>query len=320
MLEAGQRLPGGDGREGENDMTTRYAVIERQDAAARTAPRPHTRRASRKARKRRRPFRLLAVLLVLGAFFWFVPRSVSGTLAALRWQESGVEVQSGTVAALWRMSLTDSRVLGILQHPEDYPPALLDLLAGNGEAIEFVKGYPTHHANAPAEALTEPLDTVPLLLQWDMRWGYQDYGSSMVAVSGCAPTSLAMAAAYLTGDHTVTPYRVARYAAEQGYYVPGQGTSWSLLSEGAGAFGIRCTQLALDQAQIDEALDAGQPVICSMLPGDFTTEGHFIVLAGRAENGEYLVRDPNSVSRSDKTWTYDRLAGQIAALWSCARA
>ena len=57
-----------------------------------------------------------------------------------------------------------------------------------------------------------------------------------------------------------------------------------------------------------------------MLPGDFTTEGHFIVLAGRAENGEYLVRDPNSVSRSDKTWTYERLAGQIAALWSCARA
>ena len=130
---------------------------------------------------------------------------------------------------------------------------------------------------------------------------------------------LAMAAAYLTGDSTITPYRVARYAAENGYYVPGQGTSWSLLSDGAGAFGISCYQLSLDQTQIDAALDAGQPVICSMLPGDFTTEGHFIVLTGRADNGEYEVHDPNSVERSKKTWSYDRLSGQIAALWACSR-
>lgn len=304
---------------GKNNMTTRYAVIERQEQPTRTAPRPARRCARRRVKKRRHPFRLVLVLLILGAFFWFAPRSVSGALAALRWQESGVEVQDGTVAALWRMSLTDSRVLEILNHPEDYPPALLDLLAGNNETIEFVADYPEHHADTPAEALTEPLDTVPLLLQWDKRWGYQDYGSSMVAVSGCAPTSLAMAAAHLTGDSTITPYRVARYAAENGYYVPGQGTSWSLLSDGAGAFGISCHQLSLDRTQLDAALDAGQPVICSMLPGDFTTEGHFVVLTGRADNGEYEVRDPNSVERSKKTWSYDRLSGQIAALWACSR-
>ena len=53
-----------------------------------------------------------------------------------------------------------------------------------------------------------------------------------------------------------------------------------------------------------------------MLPGDFTTEGHFIVLYSRTADG-YLVRDPNSIARSEKTWTYDRLSGQIAALWEC---
>ena len=319
MLEASGQAARAAAGKGKTDMTTRYARIERQEQAARTAPRPDRGRR-RRTKKCRRPLRLLLVLLVLGAFFWFAPRAASGTLAALRWHESGAAVQDGTVAALWRMSLTDSRVLAILRHPEQYPPALLDLLAGNSETIEFVGGYPDHHADAPAETLSEPLDTVPLLLQWDKRWGYRAYGSSMVAVSGCAPTSLAMAAAYLTGDSTVTPYRVARYAADNGYYVAGQGTSWSLLSEGAGAFGVRCTQLSLDKGQIDAALDAGQPVICSMLPGDFTTEGHFIVLSGRADNGEYIVRDPNSVSRSEKTWPYDRLSGQIAALWACTRA
>ena len=151
-------------------MTTRYAVIERREQTARTAPRPAQRRTRRRVKKRRHPLRLVFVLLFLGAFFWFVPRSVSGALAALRWQESGVEVQDGTVAALWRMSLTDSRVLEILNYPEAYPPALLDLLAGNSETIEFVADYPEHHADAPAETLTEPLDTVPLLLQWDKRW------------------------------------------------------------------------------------------------------------------------------------------------------
>lgn len=301
-------------------MTTRYAVIERQEQTPRTASRPARRRTRRKAHKRRHPLRLLIMLLVLGAVVCFLPRVATGGMAVLRWQLDGVDVKSGTAAEIFQISLTDSRAGEILQHPENYPPALLELLAGNHETLDFVLDYPAHHADAPAESLTEPLDTVPLLLQWDGRWGYQDYGSSSIAVSGCAPTSLSIAAAYLTGDSTVTPYQVARYADEHGYYIPGQGTSWSLLSEGAAAFGISCRQLSLDKAQIDAALDAGQPVICSMLPGDFTTEGHFIVLAGRASDGAYEVRDPNSVKRSEKTWSYDRLSGQIAALWACSRA
>ena len=190
------------------------------------------------------------------------------------------------------------------------------MLGRNSETLDFVLGYPAHHGDAPAQSLSESLDTVPLLLQWDARWGYQPYGSSTVAVSGCAPVCLSMAASYLTGDASITPYRVAQYAANAGYYVPGQGTSWSLLTEGAAAFGVNCRQLALDEAQINAALDAGHPVICSMLPGDFTTEGHFIVLYSRTADG-YLVRDPNSIARSEKTWTYDRLSGQIAALWEC---
>lgn len=298
-------------------MTTRYRTVQVKTAAPRTAPRPARRHTRRRAR-RRHPFRLLFALFLLGAAILFVPRAACGGAAALRWQRDGVDVQSGTAAAIFRLSMTDSRADEILQHPENYPPALLDLLAGNRETLDFVLDYPAHHADAPAESLSEPLDTVPLLLQWDERWGYQDYGGSMIAVSGCAPTSLSMAAAYLTGDRTVTPCRIAQYAAEHGYYIPGQGTSWSLLSEGASAFGISCRQLSLDKTQIDAALDAGQPVICSMLPGDFTTEGHFIVLTGCAENGEYEVCDPNSIKRSEKTWSYDRLSDQIAALWACS--
>ena len=39
------------------------------------------------------------------------------------------------------------------------------------------------------------------------------------------------------------------------------------------------------------ALENGEPVICSMRPGDFTTKGHFIVLVGM-EDGKIRVQCP----------------------------
>ena len=47
--------------------------------------------------------------------------------------------------------------------------------------------------------------------------------------------------------------------------------------------------------------------------GDFTTEGHFIVLTGY-ENGEIKVNDPNCRTRST-LWDYEELQGQIRNLW-----
>ena len=310
----------------EKDMTTRYINMRgenmQQAAAAapvRTAPKPAGKtapRRRRKVKKRRHPIRALLLLVLLAAAICGGLRLLDSIRAEADWAARGIAVQEGTAAAIAGLARQDSRAQAILDNPEAYPTDYLDMLARNSETLDFVLGYPEHHDDAPAGSLTESLDTVPLLMQWDMRWGYQTYGSSTIAVSGCAPVCLSMAASYLTGDASITPYRVAQYAANAGYYVPRQGTSWSLLSEGAPAFGISCRQLSLDEAQINAALDAGHPVICSMSPGDFTTEGHFIVLYGRTADG-YLVRDPNSIARSEKMWTYDRLSGQIAALWEC---
>ena len=307
-------------------MTTRYINMRGENireaaaaAPARTAPKPAGKtapRRRRKTKKRRHPIRTLLLLALLAAAVWGGLRLLDGARAEADWASRGIAVQDGTASAIARLAHRDSRAQAILDNPEAYPADYLDMLARNSETLDFVLGYPEHHGDAPAQSLSESLDTVPLLLQWDARWGYQPYGSSTVAVSGCAPVCLSMAASYLTGDASITPYRVAQYAANAGYYVPGQGTSWSLLTEGAAAFGVNCRQLALDEAQINAALDAGHPVICSMSPGDFTTEGHFIVLYGRTADG-YLVRDPNSIARSEKMWTYDRLSGQIAALWEC---
>ena len=79
---------------------------------------------------------------------------------------------------------------------------------------------------------------IPLLLQWDERWGYSVYGDNMIAVNGCGPTAVAMVVSGLLCDPSVTPYKVAKFAEEQGYYAGESGTSWTLMSEGVQSFGI----------------------------------------------------------------------------------
>ena len=98
-----------------------------------------------------------------------------------------------------------------------------------------------------AESIGDMSGGIPLLLQWDERWGYAIYRDNMIAINGCGPTALAMVAAGLTGDAGITPDRVARYAAEQGYYEGDAGTSWTLMTEGAAAFGVIGQEIGAEQ-------------------------------------------------------------------------
>ena len=128
-----------------------------------------------------------------------------------------------------------------------------------------------------------------------------------------------MVASALTGDASLTPAAVAAAADSGGYYVLGSGTSWDLFSQGCTAFGVTSRELPLDQGTMENALAAGEPIVCSMGPGDFTTAGHFIVITGVQEDG-FTVCDPNSRTRSGQLWSYDRLAPQIRNLWAFSKA
>ncbi|HJD03132.1 MAG TPA: C39 family peptidase [Candidatus Mediterraneibacter caccogallinarum] len=213
------------------------------------------------------------------------------------------------------MAEDNEKVRTILDNADQYPEDLLELLANNEETADFVLDYPQKKDLAPAESIGDMSGGIPLLLQWDERWGYAIYGDNMIAINGCGPTALAMVAAGLTGDAGITPDRVARYAAEQGYYEGDAGTSWTLMTEGAAAFGVIGQEIGLSREQVFAELESGHPVICSMRPGDFTSTGHFIVLVG-IEDGKIRVNDPNSRARSQVLWEYDRLESQINNLWS----
>ena len=196
----------------------------------------------------------------------------------------------------------------------EYPQYIIDLMERNPETEDFVLNYPFRKQQT-VDLSAYSRDTVPLFLQWDPMWGYEKYGGSILAVTGCGPTCLAMVGYYLTGDENMTPSQVAKFAEKNGYYASGYGSSWTLISEGAEKLGLEATELPLVKKKIEAALEEGTPVILAMGKGDFTSTGHYIVLTGVEEEG-FRVNDPNSRMNSEKLWTYAELEGQIRNIWA----
>ncbi len=196
----------------------------------------------------------------------------------------------------------------------DYPQSLIDLLDRNPETEAFVLNYPFREEQKIDLSEYDRNEGVPLFLQWDTRWGYQKYGSDVIAITGCGPTCLAMAGYYVTGDEGFSPDRMATFARDNGYYSKGNGSSWTLISEGGVKLGLNVTEIPLVEKRIVDNLKAGNPIICAMGAGDFTSTGHYIVMVDYVD-GKIRVNDPNSVKNSEKLWSYDQISGQIRNLW-----
>lgn len=186
----------------------------------------------------------------------------------------------------------------------------------------------TGDANASAHAADAPTSTpaaewrqgeVPELYQKDPQWAEVPYAEAAFGESGCGPTCLAMVYVMLTGATDKTPADLAALSTRMGC-ASADGTSWTFMTEGAAELGLSATEVPADEWSMREALVAGSPIICSMGPGDFTTIGHFIVLAGIDQNGRLIVRDPNSPERTQTTWEFDTVISQARAMWSYTRA
>lgn len=197
-----------------------------------------------------------------------------------------------------------------------YPQSIIRLLDKNNETLEFVKGYEKNKDKKPAATTGDApkAGEIPLLMQWDERWGYASYGTSTIASSGCGPTCMSMVIVGLTGNTTATPYILSKYSENNGYLDEYNNTYWAFMNETAANWGISCVEISPDETIAAEALQAGHPIICSVEPGDFTDIGHFIVLTGY-EDGKVTVNDPFSKANSKKTWVYADIAEQIREMW-----
>lgn len=281
---------------------------------------------------------LMVIFLICGVrLLGWMSEAFPGKLGSLTWKE--VRNQTGYVdekdadlvkprkrsgnevkESIKKLAAKDKSYRYIYENYDAYPKQMLAALCSNPEMIDYVKDYPdAAHEAAGGLTRREKKEKLPLLIQWDERWGYAPYGSSNVGMSGCAPTCLSMVVLALTKNTEATPDQIAAYAAEHGYYEENTGTSWSFFTEGAEHYKISGQEISLDEQVISTHLKKGEPVICSMRPGDFTSGGHFIVLAGITEEGKIIVNDPNSRKRSKVLWDYETLAPQIKNLWAFSR-
>lgn len=200
---------------------------------------------------------------------------------------------------------------------DDYTETMIENYALYPECREFILNYPLEKdkEHTPDISWADRSNGVPLFLQFDERWGYTPYGFTVGGISGCAPTCLSMVAYYLTGDTDYTPAYMMEFSTEDGHVGQNGGTQWTLFSRGAKNLGFKVEELPLSESVLVNRLKKGIPVVLSVGPGDFTENGHYIVLVGY-NDGKIKVNDPFSKANSEKEYTYAQLEPQIRNLWA----
>ena len=241
----------------------------------------------------------------------------NNSLTASKMDSEKKQSSSDDVNATEQSSEPDKETkLDEILHSAKYPGQLKELAKKNDEAIDFIYEYPKEHSKKHDIDLTAEAaqDTVPLLQQWDERWGYEKYSGNYFAASGCGPTALSMVVLYLTHDAQASPLAVAEYAKEAGYSVDGSGSAWDLIGKGCRHYGVNAKTIKVDEDTFKERLDDGNLIVVNVGPGDFTDNGHFMVITGYDDEG-FTINDPNSIIKSNTHWQFERLHSQIRAAW-----
>ena len=137
------------------------------------------RQARRRKRRRGSPALCLALALFLiggalslGRLFTPPPLEQVSPAPSQSVEEETGDVGDDLQAQLQALSQEKPRARDILSNLEDYPRELLELAVRNPETVDFVADYPQEKDRVPAETVEEAeRGTIPLLLQWDPRWG-----------------------------------------------------------------------------------------------------------------------------------------------------
>ncbi len=308
-------------------MTIMEEFYEMENAYPRAGRRPR-RRPSREARRRAYIRRRRQAMLRIGALFGFVCLVVMGILqlpffAVQDGKEvvatTGVEAnnEEGAVSQDSAEMYGGDERLQTIYSSSEYTLELRELASKNEEAIQFVYDYPQKKDQVFEIDLSEEAqdNEVPLLMQWDERWGYVEYSNGLVGYTGCGPTALSMVALYFLDNPLYSPNYFVDYSIRNEYSVDDSGSSWELIPAGAAEVGLVAEELSLTEENMMNVLDQGKLIILVVGPGDFTTTGHFMVVTGYDEAG-FVINDPNSRAISEKTWDYETLSHQIRNLWS----
>jgi hypothetical protein len=182
---------------------------------------------------------------------------------------------------------------GVPDLTQNVSAATCSSLIGNGQDSKYIDGFLVYS-------------------QYDPAWKDLPYSTSTIGKSGCGPTAMAMIITALTGKSVIPP-ETANYAASQGIYVEGIGSSWNIGPVLAAHWGLKATPIGLNLAKIISTLQNGGLVIAAgqgVKP--FTSGGHILVIRGVTANGKLKVGDSGHSDTSDKEWDASQLMAEMA--------
>lgn len=173
---------------------------------------------------------------------------------------------------------------------------------GGGATTNPTTGESTTECPSNSSGSSQFIDGFTVYNQCDPAWANKPYGSSTICPSGCGPSAMAMVVTALTGQR-VTPPETAAYATEQGMYVEGAGSSWSIAPVLAQHYGLKASFVGANATKITEALRGGALVVASGHgPLPFTSGGHYIVIRAVTADGMWRIGDSGHRNTSSQDW------------------
>lgn len=195
---------------------------------------------------------------------------------------------------------------------------LIDLALTEPTAIEYVAGFLANDAPKSAKTYDGRVSrgSYPTLYDWDTRWGYASYGTSVVGLNGSGLTSLAMAYYGLTGKAELTPATLATRSTETETLSETYGTSADFFETYAGELGLEVEKVTPSGEALNDVLDSGTVVLLQLREGTVTDHAHWALAVSENLDGSIILRDPTSSSVTAHPWDPDTLAGASEAFFA----
>ena len=155
-------------------------------------------------------------------------------------------------------------------------------------AESFGETLPVLPETVPTVPETQPvlrqsIDAVPRYYQTD--YPHINFGNGTIATSGCSVTCLAMIATYMT-DIEYTPVQMAYHFGSYGK------NNISRLDYGLSEMHLPYERVSDVQLVLKRVKEGKVAIVMMDDESVFTTQQHFIVIAGMTEDGKYIVNDP----------------------------
>lgn len=214
----------------------------------------------------------------------------------------------------------------IAQNADQYDDdRLLELALNEPDAISFVANYLTADKSGSSYGDTVTKGEVPLLYNWDTRWGYVSYGDGCIGVTGSAPTTVAMAYMGLTGNSDKTPATIAQAVSTSS---TSSNSSDSSTTSSSDADSVETmiqlmTSAGLSATQYESSSDTlvaclSDSSVAAVLINDDglieDTDAHWALVVGMNSDGSLNVFDPTSTEVSTLTWSSSTIANASSTI------